>query len=148
MPREIDVFDTRLSPTAPSLGWVRTQMVIPITLPAGTSAFEAITDHQPGYRRIVESAAVFTAVASTGAGATREFRIIKNAATVVATGTVTLASTATPGAGPSLTVTAANAEFVDGDTFTVDSPAAGAVAFTAGVINLIVNFRSRPQAES
>lgn len=145
MPRETSPADHRLFPNDP--GWVRQQLVIPVTLPAGTGAFEAITDHQPGYKRVIESVAAFVAVAGVGAGATRTLRVVKNAATVVASATITLAGTATPGTLIDLPVTAADAEFLDGDTFTVDMPAGG-TAFTAGAVNLIVNLRTRLQALS
>jgi hypothetical protein len=145
MPREIDVVDGHLGAnTALGIGWVREQLCIAIPLPAGTGAFEVITDWQPGYKRVVESAVVFVSVAGTGVGASRDLRIIKNVATVAATGTLTLANTATGGGGPALAVTAADAEFLDGDTFTVDF-AAGGTAFTGGSVNLIVSLRTRPQ---
>lgn len=147
MPREIDVNDPRLHRDPAGVGWVRAQLVIPITIPAGTGAAEIITDHNPGYKRVIESAAAFVGVAGAGAGATRTLRIIKNAATVVASATVTLAGTATLGTLIDLPVTAADAEFLDADTFTVDF-ASGGTAFTGGQLNLIVNYRTRPQAQS
>ncbi|NJD29576.1 MAG: hypothetical protein FIA92_14960 [Chloroflexi bacterium] len=114
-------------------------------IPAGTGSVEAVTDWVGGFRFIVESVKAYVAVAGTGAGATRTFRVLKGASTVVATGTVTLAGTATVGAEIALTVTAANAEFSDTDTLTIDWPTAGAVAFTAGALNLVIVLREQPQ---
>lgn len=114
-------------------------------IPAGTASVEAVTDWVGGFGFIVEAVKAYVAVAGAGAGATRTFRVLKGASTVVATGTVTLAGTATVGAEIALTVTAANAEFSDTDTLTIDWPTAGAVAFTAGALNLVIVLREQPQ---
>jgi hypothetical protein len=114
-----------------------------IPIPAGAGAAEIITDWLGAYGRTIESAKAYVAIAGTGAGATRALRILKGASTVVATGTVTLANTATLGAEIALTVTAADATFDDDDVLTVDF--AAGTAFTAGALNLVITFRERPQ---
>lgn len=128
-------------------GWVRTPYNVYIPLPGGTSAAELITDIAFDFEFAVEKAVAATAIASTGAGATRTFRVLKGAATVVATGTITLAGTNTLGKLTLLTVTddGETNVFRPGDILTVDSPTAGAVAFTAGAINLALLLRTRAQ---
>jgi hypothetical protein len=147
MPREIDIIDPHLGPgTTAGIGWVRGELTIPITLPAGTGAYAAVTAFAPGFKRIVESVAAFVGVAGAGAGASRTLELLKNAV-VVATGTLTLANTATPGAAVALAVTDANAEFLDADTLTVDMPAGG-TAFTGGAVVVVIKYRTRPQQVS
>ena len=146
MPREIDVFDPRLGrETTQGIGWVRSTDSIAITIPAGTATVAVVTALAAGFKRYLESAVAYVGVAGTGAGATRTLEVLKNGSVVVATGTVTLAGTATPGAATALAVTDANAEFLDADTLTVDFPTAGAVAFTAGTLVLVLKWRTRPQ---
>lgn len=113
-------------------------------IPAGTSAVEIVTDFTPGYRFAVESVKAYVAVAGTGAGATRTYRVLKGASTVVATATLALADTDTVGKEKAFTVTPANAEFTDTDTLTVDF-ASGGTAFTAGALNLVIVLRQYPQ---
>ncbi len=125
-------------------GWVRTQLGLYIPVPTGTGAVENLTDWSAPFAFDVESAAVVTAVAGTGAGATRTFRILKGASTVVATATVTLASQATVGGKLAMTVTTADAHFEPGDLLTVDW-ASGGTAFTAGAINLLAVIRQQLQ---
>jgi hypothetical protein len=127
--------------------WARMPLSIYAPIPAGTGAVEAVTDLVPGFAFQVEKATVAVAVAGTGAGANRTIRVLKGASTVVATGTLTLANAGTVGALVELTVTddgAANA-FEDADVLTVDFPSAGAVAFSAGAIMLILVLRAKPQ---
>jgi hypothetical protein len=128
-------------------GWIRSTTGLYIPIPGGTSAVEALTDLTQTYRQMLETAVAVVTVAGTGSGANRTIRVLKGTGTVVATGTLTLANTATVGAKVALTVTddgATNA-FEDDDVLTVDFPAAGAVAFTAGAINLLLGWRTRPQ---
>lgn len=125
-------------------GWVRSHLNLYIPIPGGTGAADVVTAFLAGFGFIVEKVRAYTAIAGTGAGATRTIRVLKGT-TVVATGTVTLAGTATVGSETSLAVTAADAEFVDVSTLTVDFPAAGAVAFTAGALNLVIHVRQQNQ---
>ena len=80
-----------------------------------------------------------------GASASRTFRVIKGAGTVVATATILLAETTPVGLQKAFTVTAAEAEFDDDDTLTVDF-ASGGTAFSAGAGNLIIQYRQSPSA--
>lgn len=115
-----------------------------VPIPTGTGAVENITDWTPGFGFTVESVKAVVAVVGAGAGATRTFRVLKGASTVVASGTITLAGTTPVGVVIDLPVTAANAEFSDTDTLTVDW-ASGGTAFTAGALNLVIVLRQHPQ---
>lgn len=126
-------------------GFIRGHFNFAFPLPGGTAAAEPITDFLPGFAFTVEKVSFFTQVAATGAGATRVFRVVKNASTVVATTTFTLADGDTVGKQETFTVTAADAEFDDDDTLTIDTIAAGAVAFTAGEVVCVIQYRQRPQ---
>lgn len=128
-------------------GFQRHQLPVYVPIPGGTGAAEIVTDYTPGHGITVEKVEAFVAVAGTGAGATRTLRVLKGASTVVATGTVTLAGTATLGAKIALTVTPADATFDDDDTLTVDF-ASGGTAFTAGALNLIIQSRQRNQRQA
>lgn len=125
-------------------GVTRHQLPVYVPLPAGTTAAEIVTDWVGGFTYTLESAKAYVAVAGAGAGATRTFRVLKGASTVVATGAATEAGTATLGAEIVLTVTAANATFSDTDTLTVDFDAGG-TAFTAGALNLVLTVRQDSQ---
>jgi hypothetical protein len=124
-------------------GFIRTPLNVRYPLPTGTGAHEEITDAVLGYGFSVEKVEAFVTVAGTGAGATRTMRILKGAATVVATATVTLAGTATVGAKVAFTVTEGN-EFLDTDNLTVDI-ASGGTAFTAGELQIVATLRQRLQ---
>jgi hypothetical protein len=125
-------------------GWIRSQFNIYVPLPAGTGAAEIVTDFIPGFRFFVEKVRAYVAIVGTGASATRTLRVVKGTATVVASATVTLASTDTLGEEQVFTITDADKEFNDGATLTVDF-AAGGTAFTAGALNMIVQYRARQQ---
>jgi hypothetical protein len=129
---------------ASGAGWIRSQFNIYVPLPAGTGAAEIVTDLKPGFRFYVEKCLAYVAIAGTGASASRTFRVLKGASTVVATATLVLADTATLGAEKVLAVTAANNEYGDADVLTVDF-ASGGTAFTAGALNLCIQYRTRPQ---
>jgi hypothetical protein len=131
-------------PREAPFGVIRSTLNVYIPIPSGTSAAEIITDWVAGFGYTVESVKAYVAVAGTGSGATRTLRVIKGASTVVASGTVTLAGTDTLGEQTALSVTAANAEFSDTDTLTVDF-ASGGTAFTAGALNLVITLRQKPQ---
>ena len=117
-----------------------------VNIPTGTGAAEFVTDWTPGYGFTVESVKGYMALVGAGAGATRVFRVLKGASTVVATATLALADSTPLGKELIFTVTAANATFGDADVLTVDTPAAGAVEFTAGKFNLTIVYRQEPQA--
>lgn len=127
------------------LGPLRIEKNIYIPIPTGTAAVEVVTDWVGGFKYTVESVKAYVAVAGTGVGASRVFRVVKGASTVVATATLVLADTATVGAEKVFTVTAADATFGDADKLTVDFPTAGAVAYTAGAVNLTIVYRQHPQ---
>jgi hypothetical protein len=133
-------------PRDKAYGFQRSSFGVYIPIPAGTGAAEIVTDWVAGFRFVIEKVRAYVAVVGAGAGATRTLRVLKGASTVVATGTVTLASTDTLGEEQSLTVTAANASYEDTDVLTVDF-ASGGTAFTAGALNLFVLYRSRLQGE-
>lgn len=128
-------------------GWVRTHLNIYIPIPGGAAANELVTDFVPGFKFVIEKVSSAVAVVGAGAGATRLFRVIKGASTVVASKTIALADTDTLGERHDWTVVPADATFDDADTLTVDTPATGAVAYTAGALNLIIVARVLPQRE-
>jgi hypothetical protein len=125
-------------------GWTRTQLNIYIPLPAGTGAVEAVTDLNLDYMYEVEKVTAVVVVAGTGSGASRVFRVLKGASTVVATATLVLADTDTVGKLKEFTVTddGQTNHYEGGDLLTVDFPSAGAVAFTAGAVNLNLLLRT------
>lgn len=129
-------------------GFVRGTFSFPIKIPAGTAAAEFVTDYVAGFTYVIEKVTFHTTVAATGAGASRVFRVVKGASTVVATRTHVLADSSDLGEQQSLTVTAANAEFSDTDTLTIDTIAAGAVEFTAGEVQCVIQFRQKPQRQT
>lgn len=118
-----------------------------IPLPAGAGQVSSILSLPQLRRFAVTAVKVVTAIAGTGAGATRTFNVRKGSATgtVVATGTVTLASQATVGVVLDIPVTAANGEFIDSNDLTIEWPTAGAVAFTAGAILVVLTTRQKTQ---
>lgn len=129
-------------------GFTRTPFNFYIPLPTGTGAVEPITDIVPGFNFIVEKVTMVTAVAYTGASASRTFRILKGASTVAATRTLVLADGATVGQKVEFTVstTVADTVFGDADTLSVDF-VAGGTAFTAGAGNLIITVRELAQRD-
>lgn len=129
--------------TAP-YGVIRGTLNFYALLPAGTGAVELITDWAAGFAYTIESVKGYVVVAGTGTSASRTFRVLKGASTVVATATLILADTATVGAEKALTVTAANAKYGDTDTLTVDF-ASGGTAFTAGALAMTIVYRQSPQ---
>lgn len=126
-------------------GWTREHLNHYVPIPAGTGAVEFLTDWTSDHMFEVEKVAFSVAVAGTGAGATRTFRLLKGASTVVATGTIDLAGTATVGVIIPLTVTddGKTNHFEPGDVLTLDV-ASGGTAFTAGALNAIVLLRTKP----
>jgi hypothetical protein len=100
-----------------------------------------------GYGCTIISVKAVVRVAATGAGASRTFNLRKGSATgtVVATATYVLADGATVGSVKDIPVTAAAADFLDGDNLTIEWPTAGAVAFTAGDLIIAITSRKRIQ---
>jgi len=129
-------------------GFTRGQLAFSCAIPAGTGLVAAVSAFLPAFGFTIERVRAYVDVVGAGAGATRTFRVLKNAATVVASATVTLASTDTLGEEQVFTVTAADATYDDDDTLTVDWPAAGAVAFTAGRLHLVIQYRQRAQRQT
>ena len=126
-------------------GLLRGQINAYVALPAGATAVEIITDWVGGFAYTIESVKAYVAVAGAGAGASRTFRVLKGASTVVATATLALADTATLGAEKAFTVAAADARYADTNTLSVDF-ASGGTAFTGGAVNLVISYRQHPQA--
>lgn len=122
-------------------GVIRGEKNIYVNLAA---AVEVITDWTPGFEFTVESVKAYTAVAGAGASASKTFRVLKGASTVVATKTLVLAETDTLGEQVTFTITPADATFSDTDTLTVDF-AAGGTAFSAGAVNMTIVYRQHPQ---
>ena len=128
-------------------GYNRNIFGITLPIPAGTALVENVTDLVGGFKFTLEKVVASVQIPGTGAGATRVLRVIKGASTVAATGTITLAGTAAVGQQTLLTVTADDIAnfFDDADTLTIDWPAAGAVAFTAGQLHLALVLRAQTQ---
>jgi hypothetical protein len=125
-------------------GFIRGTFHFPVVVATGTSAVEYVTDFVPGFKFVIESVKAVVRVAGTGSGATRTFNVKKGAATLAASAAVTLAATAAIGTVVDIPVTAADAEFEDADTLTVDVDSGG-TQFTALTFDLIVKYRQRPQ---
>lgn len=121
-----------------------------INVPAGAGQANSVLSLPRGFGCTIISAKITTALAATGAGATRVLNIRKGSATgtIVAAATYTLAGGATVGVVQDVPVTAANADFLDADNLTVEWPTAGAVAFTAGQIMLSITTRQRTQVRN
>jgi len=127
--------------------WVKGELNFAITLPGGTSDAEGVTDHVPGFPFIVESVKAYFTVAATGTSATRVCNVVRtNVSTdaTVATATIALADGDTLGEEKAFTIGGAT-EFYETSKLSVMFPTAGAVAFTAGVINLCIVYRTRVQ---
>jgi len=131
-------------------GWTRVPLGFTIVIPGGTSAGEFVTDADYDFMFEVESVIAHTAVVATGSGATRVFRVLKGSATVVATATIALADASVLGEQVVFTVTddGATNHFEPGDLLTVDTVSAGAVAFTAGQLDLDIILRTKPQTQN
>jgi len=130
---------------ASGAGWIRGQIALYFPIPAGTGAVEVLTDLIPAFKFYIEKVTAVVLVAATGSSASRVCNVVKDASTVVATTTYVLADGATVGAIKAFTVTPANAEFLDGSKLSVEFPTAGASAFTAGSLMLLIQYRTRPQ---
>lgn len=128
-------------------GFAIVQESFAIPIPAGTGQVSSVLSLPRGFVASITKVSAVVRVVATGAGASRVLNIRKGSATgaVVATTTYVLADGATVGAVKDVPVTAANADFADADTLTIEWPTAGAVAFTAGELNLVITTRRRLQ---
>lgn len=126
-------------------GWIRGFVRVDAPIASGTDAEEYLTDLAPGFKFIVEKVYAVVKVAGTGSGATRLFRVLKGASTVVASKTIVLADMATKGAIIELTLVQAVSAFGDADTLSVDTVATDAVSFTAGTLEFFIKYRTRAQ---
>lgn len=111
----------------------------------GTGQFTVALSLPLGFQFTVEKVKAVWKVAGAGAGATRTLNVRKGNATgtVVATAALALAGS-TQGAVIDLPVTASAADFADADNLTVEFAAAG-TAYTAGQIEIVIQFRHRLQ---
>lgn len=136
-------------PKAARFGFTRHTVVVNAPIASGTSLQEWLTDLVLGFGFEVEKVSVAVKVAATGAGATRLFRVVKGASTVVASKTIALADATPIGKVIDLTMasTVGDRSFDDDDTLTVDSPAADSVSFTAGELEFYITYLQRPQAK-
>lgn len=132
---------------AAGAGFVYGQESHRIAIPGGTAQVSSFLSLPQGRNFTIIAVKAVVAVVATGAGATRTFNVRKGNATgaVVATATYALADGATVGSVKDIPVTQANADFLDADTLTIEWPTAGAVAFTAGELNIVITTRQRLQ---
>ncbi len=133
-------------PKFAAYGFARTELNFSIPMAGtGTGQFTVALSVPLGFKYTIEKVKAVWGVAGTGAGATRTLNVRKGTATgtVVATKALILAD-ATQGAAVDVPVTAANANFEDGDNLTVEFAAAGTV-YTAGEVNLVIQLRHRLQ---
>lgn len=130
-------------------GFGRQVVVLTIPFPAGTGQVTSLLSLPLGFAGTIERAAIYSSIAATGAGASRTFNIRKGSATgaVMATATVVLADLSTVGVPKVVPVTtvAADRDFVDADTLTIEWATAGAVAYTAGTFHVAVTLRGKSQ---
>jgi len=133
-------------PRLAAYGFARHQISISANFPAGTGLVEALTDLVPGFAFVIERVSIIVDTAATGAGASRSLRITKGASTVAASTTYVLADGATVGTFKALTLgTEEDRTFSDTDTLSVEWLAAGAVAFTAGRFQILIQGRQKLQ---
>ena len=128
-------------------GFARDVINLTIPFPAGTGQVTSLLSLPLGFQGTVEKVSVYSSVAAAGAGASRTFNVRKGTATgtVIATATVVLADLSTVGAVKDVPVTAANADFTDTDTLTLEWATAGAVAFTGGTFHVVIRVRNKAQ---
>ncbi|HEY6014504.1 MAG TPA: hypothetical protein VIU37_10865 [Candidatus Limnocylindrales bacterium] len=134
-------------PRSAPYGFARDLVSLTVVFPAGTGQVTSLLSLPLGFTGTIEKVSIFASVVAAGAGASRTLNIRKGTATgtVVATATVVLADLNAIGAVKDIPVTAANADFVDTDTLTIEWAAAGAVAFTAGTFHVVIRSRQRLQ---
>lgn len=104
-----------------------------VVLPGGTSAAELVTGFVPGYRGKIIGWQYVADVAATGSGATRSFNLEIGTTDVTGSAT-TIALAAVDAVGEVAVCNAPTGlnEFSPTDTISIESPAAGATAYTAG----------------
>lgn len=129
-------------------GWIRAN-VLNATCPvaSGTNAQEYVTDHVAGFKFVVTKVTSIVQVIGSTSSATRLFRLIKGASTVVASKTIALADVGTMGLKIdwTLSTTSGDLTFEDADTLTIDSPAAGSSSYGSLTLGVMVQGRQRPQ---
>lgn len=127
-------------------GLIRIPLTFRINVASGTSAEEYVTDITYGFQFEIWKAWFVASGDGAGAGATRLFRIVKNASTVAASATIALADTQTKGDTTAFTLstTPSDYHFFDSDTFTVDVTGAG-TQFTTLTGNLHIIALTRAQ---
>jgi hypothetical protein len=124
--------------------WVKGSLNFAITLPGGTSDAEGLTDYVPGFPFLVESVKAYFTVAAAGTSASRVCNVVRtNVSTdyTLATATILLADGDTLGKEKLFTTTPT--EFSDTSKLSIMFPTAGAVAFTGGVVNVCIGYRTR-----
>lgn len=133
-------------------GFNRGFAVHTIPFPAGTGQVTSLLSLPLGFEGVIEKVSIYASVVAAGAGASRTFNVRKGTATgtVVATATVVLADLNAVGAAvKDIPVVAGGspltARFVDADTLTLEWATAGAVAFTAGVFQVVIRYRDTGQ---
>lgn len=128
-------------------GWIRTIVAsVNAQVAAGTDAEEWLTDYVPGFKHRITKVTSVVQVAGTGAGATRLFRLIKGASTVVASKTIALADVTAKGIKIDWTLSTTESDLTleDADTLSLDVTAAG-TQFTALTMDILVQARQRMQ---
>jgi len=132
---------------ASGAGWIHDHKPITVSIPPGTAQVSSVLSLPMGFREAIVGIRAVVKVAATGAGASRvlNFRRGSASGTVIATTTYVLADGATVGSFKVIPMSAGDADFLDGDTLTIEWPTAGAVAFTAGELTFIIYTRKRVQ---
>jgi len=126
--------------------WVKGSLNFAITLPGGTSAVEGLTDYVPGFPFIVESVKAYFTVVAAGAGASRVCNVVRtNGSTDATAATATIALADGDTLGKEKVFTTTPTEFSDTSKLSIMFPSAGAVAFSGGVVNVCINYRTRVQ---
>lgn len=105
-----------------------------------------LTELKLGFALTIERVRAVVLVAGTGTNASRALRVRKTSLgySTVASKTIALADTATPGTDLAVALSPANATFDDNDTLSVLWDPGG-TAFTGGALNLVITYRQRLQ---
>ena len=132
---------------ASGAGWIYDQDQITVSMPPGAGQVSSVNALPRPFRWTLTKVSLIVKTVFAGAGATRTFNVRRGGPTgdVVATGVVTLAAGAAVGAVIDIPVTGGSADFLDAHNLTLEWPAAGAVAFTAGEIVVTLSTRKRTQ---
>lgn len=110
-----------------------TELSFHVVLPGGTSAAELVTDFIPGFAGTIVGWGYVADVAATGTNATRSFNLEIGTTDVTSSPTtIALADIDAVGKFKACTAPTAANVFSASDAISIESPAAGATAFTAG----------------